>query len=131
MTPIHQFSRIGCHAMVGGMSRVTHDVPPYTVGGGVPYKLGGINLIGLKRRNFSMETRTALSRCFRLLYRAGLKQEEALDRIAAELPDLEEVRTWLDFCRNSSRGLIGIHGVGAGDRERVNREKLKELIPAN
>ena len=66
MTPVHQFSRIGCHAMVGGMSRVTQDVPPYTVGGGIPYQFGGINRIGLKRRKFPFETRQALARAFRI-----------------------------------------------------------------
>ncbi len=48
LTPIHQFVRIGRYAMVGGLSRVTHDIPPYTIGAGIPYKFGGLNIVGLK-----------------------------------------------------------------------------------
>ena len=70
MTPIHQFVRIGRYAMVGGMSRVTHDIPPYTIGAGIPYKFGGLNIIGLKRHGFPLETRRELSKAFKLLYRS-------------------------------------------------------------
>ena len=77
MTPIHQFVRIGRYAMVGGMSRVTHDIPPYTIGAGIPYKFGGLNIIGLKRHGFPLEIRRELSRAFKLLYRSHLQIEEA------------------------------------------------------
>src|SRR4029078_4602827 len=45
MTAIHQFSRVGTHAMVGGIMRITNDVPPYTIGAGIPFKFGGLNII--------------------------------------------------------------------------------------
>ncbi len=111
MTPIHQFARIGCYAMVGGFSRVTHDVPPYTVGGGVPYYLGGINRIGLKRRHFPFETRRALARSFRLVYRSGLHLDEALEQIEKEVASFDEVTHFVQFCRDSRRGLIGMGGT--------------------
>jgi UDP-N-acetylglucosamine acyltransferase len=110
MTPVHQFARIGCHAMVGGMSRVTQDVPPYTVGGGVPYRLGGINRVGLKRRQFSFASRMALSQAFRLLYRSHLHLDEAIKRIENEIEQLPEITHLLNFCRTSKRGLIGMQG---------------------
>lgn len=110
-TPVHQFSRIGAHAMVGGMSRVICDVPPYTIGGGVPYKLGGINLVGLKRRDFSFDTRKGLSQAFKLVYRSGLRLDEALKRIENDLPQTIELQHWIDFCRKSTRGLIGLQGI--------------------
>ena len=72
-TPIHQFVRIGSYAMVGGMSRVPHDIPPYTIGAGIPYKFGGINIIGLKRHQFPIKTRHALGQAFKLLYRSKLR----------------------------------------------------------
>ncbi len=105
-TPIHQFVRIGTHAMVGGMSRVTHDIPPFTLGGGIPYKFGGINLVGLKRNKFSFETRKALSHAYKLLYKSGLKLEEALNAIQTQVEPYPEVLHFLEFCRTSKRGLM-------------------------
>jgi UDP-N-acetylglucosamine acyltransferase len=111
MTPIHQFSRIGCYAMVGGFSRVPRDVPPYTVGGGFPYKFGGINIIGLKRHKFPLEVRIALSKAFKLTYRSGLHLEDAIQQIENQLGEHKEVKHWVQFCRNSKRGLLGLEGV--------------------
>ena len=132
MTPIHQFSRIGCYAMVGGFSRIPNDVPPYTIGGGIPYKFGGINLIGLKRNAFPLAVRKELSKAFKITYRSGLHLEEALQRIEAELDPIPEVQHWLDFCRNSRRGLLGLQGVtqekeeGSGDFE--GEEEIVESL---
>ncbi|EKE08735.1 MAG: hypothetical protein ACD_17C00020G0004 [uncultured bacterium] len=111
MTPVHQFSRIGCYAMVGGFSRVPRDVPPYTVGGGFPYKFGGINIIGLKRHLFPLDVRVALSKAFKITYRYGLHLEEALEKIQGELTPCKEVDHWIAFCRSSKRGLLGLEGV--------------------
>ncbi len=111
MTPVHQFSRIGCYAMVGGLSRVAQDIPPYTLGGGVPYKFGGLNLIGLKRQQFSLAVRMALSKAFKITYRSGLHLEEALVRIEQEVELLPEVKHWLEFCRTSKRGILGLQGI--------------------
>lgn len=113
LTPIHQFSRIGAFAMVGGMSRVTHDVPPFTIGGGIPYRFGGLNLIGLKRHGIPHETRHLLSRAFRFIYRMGLGFEEALRKIEQELPQIPEVAAFLQFCRSSKRGLIGLRELSS------------------
>jgi len=107
MTPIHQFSRIGAYSMVGGFSRITHDVPPYTIGAGSPYKLGGLNLVGLKRHGFPFEVRKSLTQAFRLTYRSGMHLDEALAKIEKEIDSNPHVKHWIDFCRNSRRGLIG------------------------
>lgn len=106
LTGVHQFVRIGRHAMVGGMSRVTHDIPPYTLGAGTPYKFGGLNLIGLKRNGFPLEVRQALSKAYRLLYCSKLRFEEALNRIEAEIEPLDDVKHFVQFCRESKRGLM-------------------------
>lgn len=111
MTPVHQFSRIGCYAMVGGFSRVPRDIPPYTVGGGFPYKFGGINIIGLKRHKFPLEVRVALSKAFKITYRSGLHLEEAIQQIEDQIEAHREVKHWIDFCRSSKRGLVGLEGV--------------------
>lgn len=123
-TPLPQHSRIGAYAMVGGMSRVPHDVPPYTIGGGIPYKLGGLNLIGLKRNGFSYETRKTLSQAFKLMYRSGLHLEEALVRIKEELPPIPEITHWLEFCNGSKRGIMGFQGVSEDFEE--NGDMLEE-----
>lgn len=107
-TPIHQRVRIGRYAMVGGMSRVTHDIPPYTVGGGIPYKFGGLNIIGLKRHGITLSVRKELGKAFKFLYRSGLHVEEALARTEAEVAPIPEVMHWLHFCRTSKRGLLGL-----------------------
>jgi UDP-N-acetylglucosamine acyltransferase len=108
ITGIHQFVRIGSYAMVGGMSRVTHDIPPYTIGMGIPFRLGGLNVIGLKRNGFPLHVRRELSKAFKLIYRSRLDLQEALQRIENEIEPLPEVCTWLKFCKESKRGLTGI-----------------------
>ncbi len=128
MTPIHQFSRIGCYAMVGGFSRVSRDVPPYTIGGGAPYRMGGLNIIGLKRNKFSFEVRKSLSKAFKITYRSGLKLEEALKTVEREVESIPEVSHWLQFCRNSKRGLIGFQSTFRDDWEdEKDSEEVDEL----
>ena len=128
MTPVHQFSRIGCFAMVGGMSRVTHDVPPYTIGAGIPFKFGGLNIIGLKRHGFTLKARTELAKAFKLLYRSRLRFDEALDRIEQEVELLPEVLHFVHFCRTSKRGLIGVQGVSMLDEEVEQEEDEQDLV---
>jgi UDP-N-acetylglucosamine acyltransferase len=127
MTPIHQFTRIGRYAMVGGMSRVTHDIPPYTIGAGIPFKFGGLNIIGLKRHQFSLETRRELSKAFKLVYRSQMRLEEALTYIERKLLPLPEVKYWIDFCRQSRRGLMGL-GVSQTDEELPQKDEEEEEI---
>jgi UDP-N-acetylglucosamine acyltransferase len=117
LTPIHQFSRVGTFAMVGGLSRVTHDIAPYTIGGGVPYKFGGLNMIGLKRNGFSLETRRELSKAFKLTFRSKLFIEEALVKIEEEVKPLPEVLHWVNFCKMSKRGLMGQQGLMNAEEE--------------
>lgn len=111
MTPVHQFSRIGCYSMVGGFSRIPRDVPPYTIGGGFPYKFGGINIVGLKRHKFSLEVRSALSKAFKITYRSGLHLGEAVAEVESNVLPCKEVQHWISFCKASKRGLIGLEGV--------------------
>jgi len=125
MTPVHQFCRIGRNAMVGGMSRVTHDVPPYTLGASVPYKVGGLNLVGLKRHGFSLDDRRALFQAFKMVYRSGLSFYAALDAIEKTLAHNVHVKHWLSFCRTSKRGLIGLHREDEGVQQ--EEEELEEM----
>jgi UDP-N-acetylglucosamine acyltransferase len=128
MTAVHQFTRIGCFAMVGGFSRVTHDVPPYTIGGGVPYKLGGLNLIGLKRSGFPYAIRKDLTRAFRITYRSGCRLSEALERIQKEIEPNLYIKHWLQFCRASRRGLIGLQGITQQEPLEEESDELAEML---
>lgn len=129
MTPIHQHSRIGAYSMVGGFSRITSDVPPYTIGAGVPYKLGGLNLVGLKRHGFPLDVRKALTLAFRLTYRSDLHIDQALEKIEEEVPMSPHVEHWLEFCRSSKRGLIGFQGSVLEPQEDFHQyEELLEEV---
>lgn len=128
MTPIHQFSRVGRYAMVGGFSRITHDIPPFTIGAGAPYKLGGLNLVGLKRHGFSLEVRRSLAKAFKITYRSGVSLAEALNLIENEVEMNSHVQHWLDFCRASKRGLIGFQGLLGQALPSEDFDELEELV---
>jgi UDP-N-acetylglucosamine acyltransferase len=106
---IHQFTRIGCHAMIGGGLRVPKDIPPYVLAGGERAVYEGLNSIGLRRRGFSREVIDALDRAYHLLYRSGLNVTQALQKIAADplLMQFGEVAHVVEFIRGSRRGIIG------------------------
>lgn len=111
MTPIHQFVRVGKYAMVGGFSRVTHDIPPYTIGAGYPYQLSGLNLVGLKRNGFSLQLRQELSKAFKMTFRTDLSFQNALEMLDLEPNKSEELQHWIHFCKTSKRGLSPSTGV--------------------
>ncbi len=126
MTPIHQFVRVGAHAMVGGLSRVAHDIPPYTLGAGIPYRMAGLNLIGLKRHDFSLELRKALTQAFKLTYRSGIQLKEATERVEKEVEDSPVIRHWVDFIKTSKRGLIGLQPVEQASELPALKDLLEE-----
>lgn len=113
---IHQFCRIGQHSMLGASSRLTLDLPPYMLGGESPFKMGGINLTGLKRHGFSLKTRSELSKAFKILYRSGLHLEESLEKIENELEPIPEIKHLVQFCRESKRGIVGLKGISAKEQ---------------
>lgn len=120
MTPIHQYVRIGTHAMVGGMSRITHDIPPYMIGGGIPFKYGGINRVGLQRRGFDLDLRNRLSAAFSLLFRSQYKLEDALKAIEEQIIGCPEVDHLVAFCRETKRGLMA--------EERVRSKPYQAMV---
>ena len=82
---VHQYSKIGRLAMVGGNTRVNSDLPPFFLYTGFDVVAKGLNLVGLKRAGFTQSQVATLKKAYRLLYRDGLKLEEALKRIEREL----------------------------------------------
>jgi UDP-N-acetylglucosamine acyltransferase len=104
---IHQFCRIGRHAMIGGYSVITQDVLPFsTTSAKREIKIYGENKTGLERRGFSAETIEALHKAFRLLSRSKLNTSQALEKIQAELGSTPEVEELLRFIAASGRGFI-------------------------
>ncbi len=81
---VHQFCRVGAHAMVGGQSHVTKDIPPYVTVDGQTTRVVGLNLIGLRRRGFTAAEIGQLKAAYRLIYRQGLTWREVLDRLKVE-----------------------------------------------
>lgn len=126
LTAIHQFTRVGAYAMVGGMSRITHDIPPYTIGAGIPFKFGGLNIIGLKRHEFPLLTRRELAKAFKILYRLKLSSEEALKKIEKECEPLPEIKHFISFCRSSKRGLMGLKGISSPEEDMSSIEEEEE-----
>jgi len=105
LTGIHQFSSIGAHCIIGGVSAVVKDVPPYTMASGNHAKLFGLNLVGLKRRNFSEKTIKALKDAYRIIFRSHLLLEAALKKAQDEVEDIPEVKHFIKFIKESERGV--------------------------
>ena len=107
ITPIHQFVTIGRHAMIGGGFRVAKDVPPYVLAGQYPLSFEGLNIVGLKRHNFSRESIESLEKAYNFIYSSNLNVSQAISRIKSEVPMTAEVQHVVQFIENSKRGIIG------------------------
>ena len=83
LTGIHQFVKVGAHAMLGFQSAVSQDVPPFLLVDGNPLAVRGVNVVGLRRRDFSAERIAAIRQMHKLLYREGRTLEDARAAIAA------------------------------------------------
>ena len=100
---IHQFVRVGELAMIGGLSRVSKDVPPYMLVAG-DSKVCGVNVIGMRRASMTAEDRGAVRRAYGILYRSGLRMSRAVERLREEKssPVIDAI---LSFIGTSTRGL--------------------------
>jgi len=104
--PVHQFVKVGAHAMIGGGFRIPQDVCPYALAAGYPLKVVGLNKVGLKRRGFSKETLERLEQAFKLLFFSGLNTSQAVERIKSDIEPCDEIQVILDFIAASHRGLV-------------------------
>jgi UDP-N-acetylglucosamine acyltransferase len=107
---VHQFCKIGAHAMVGMSTSLTQDVPPYVILSGNPAQAHGINSEGLKRRGFSREAIAAIRTAYKVLYKSGLTLEEAKSALRVQEqsePEFSsELNVILEFLQNVSRGIV-------------------------
>jgi UDP-N-acetylglucosamine acyltransferase len=110
LSGVHQFVHVGAHAMIGFQSHVAQDVPPFMTVEGHPLAVRAVNLVGLKRRDFSAARLDAIKKMHRALYRDGLALDAAKTQIAA-LTEVSpeaatDVQTMLDFLANATRGIV-------------------------
>jgi UDP-N-acetylglucosamine acyltransferase len=111
---IHQYCRIGALSMLGGLSAVNRDLPPFMLARGRPAAVAGVNAIGLRRASIGPEVRKELKRAYKTIYRAGNRLTDGLAELA-EI-DMPEIQTLVRFIEESKRGImIGAEGGGARD----------------
>ncbi len=105
LTPIHQFVRVGKHAIVGGASRISQDVPPFCKIAGSPAKNYGLNSIGLARRNISDETISELKKAYKIIFESKKLMSQALSELDNLDFESDEVKHFINFIKNSKRGI--------------------------
>jgi len=107
LSGIAPFTRIGAYAYLGGLGRLTRDLPPFMLAVGQPSTVRGVNVVGLRRAGFPPSDRRAIRDAHRLLYREGLSPKAALDRIRGEIPPTPHVTLLVEFVETARRGICG------------------------
>ncbi|MFV0236990.1 MAG: acyl-ACP--UDP-N-acetylglucosamine O-acyltransferase [Flavobacteriales bacterium] len=106
MVPVHQFTKIGSHALVAGATLVRKDVPPYVKAAREPISYAGVNALGLRRRGFDKNQIESIQNTYRILFQEGLSNTKAVEKIKSEIPESEERETILNFIESSDRGIM-------------------------
>lgn len=110
LCPVHQFCVIGEHVMIGGQTGVAQDIPPYVMAssgtGGIRAEPKGVNTEGLKRRGFTVEQIDNIKQAYKMLYRNGLSYSEAKDFIEQLAEEHKELKPFVTFFAESTRGII-------------------------
>ncbi len=105
-TLVHQFCKVGAHCITGIGTVCFKDVPPFIIASGYAAKPYGLNMKGLRRRNFSETSIGKLKKAYRLLYQSNLGLKMALTEIENLDPQAGEIKMLCGFLRNSDRGII-------------------------
>lgn len=105
-TMVHQFSRIGEHVMIGGLSKVRTDVPPFIKADRDPLSYMGLNTVGLTRRGFEKARIDAIHNIYRIIYQNGMNVSQALDYLEKEISPTPDREIIIEFIRKSERGII-------------------------
>jgi UDP-N-acetylglucosamine acyltransferase len=110
LSGVHQFVRVGAHAMTGFQTRLAQDVPPFVTAAGNPAQAQGVNQEGLRRRGYSPERIGAVKQMHKLLYRQGLTLVDARGEIAklreAQPEAAADVDLMLGFLGSAERGIV-------------------------
>lgn len=110
LTGLHQFVRIGQLAMVGGMSRIVRDVPPFCLVEGNPAEVRDINAVGLRRRGVKQEARTALHKAVKILCKSKIPVPKAVEIVKREVPMQPEVELLIEAMERVRGGRMGRSG---------------------
>ena len=105
-TLVHQFCSIGAYSLTAFGSGISKDVPPFVTVGGTPARAHGLNMEGLRRRGFPEESRKALRRAYRTLYRESLSLQDALAALREQAASCAEVAMLVEFLEKQSRGIV-------------------------
>lgn len=103
---VHQFCRVGAHCITGIGAVCIQDVPPFTLAAGNKAITHGINVKGLRNRDFSKTDITELKRAYKMIYRSGLTTSDAIKSIDDQQWESEHVKYLTDFINASKRGVI-------------------------
>ncbi|HXK76541.1 MAG TPA: acyl-ACP--UDP-N-acetylglucosamine O-acyltransferase [Bacteroidaceae bacterium] len=103
---VHQFVHIGGYGMLQGGSAVGKDVPPFITAGRSPLSFAGLNIIGLRRRQFSREQIDELREAYRVLYQSGNNISDAIKLLEEKDERSEHLQYIIDFVKSSERGII-------------------------
>ncbi len=113
ITGVHQFVKIGAHAMTGAGTTLTQDLPPYVMSSGNPAAAHGVNSEGLKRRGFTESQIACIKRAYRLLYKSGASLEATIEQLqdpnatgASDESEHKAVLVLCDFLKAASRGIV-------------------------
>lgn len=117
LSAAHQFVRIGEQAVIGGMTGLECDVIPFAAALGARAELGGLNIIGMKRRGFSREQMHAMRRAYRMLFFGEGALAARIDAVAAEFAGDDNVQKIVEFVRAGGRRKLTLPRAGGGDAE--------------
>jgi len=103
---VHQFCKIGKHAMVGADVKVVKDIPPYTLIGRTPPRVEGVNKVGLRRRGFSQELIQEIEKFYDTILFSGMNNRDGIAKFQERESISKEVLDCIEFIRNSTRGIL-------------------------
>lgn len=115
VTALHQFVKVGQYAILGAGSKANMDIPPFTVADGMPARLYGINVINLKRNGFKLQDIKNIKQMYKTLFYSADLWKARLALIENEFGEFEYGRMFLDFIKNSSRGIAHPPKKGANE----------------
>lgn len=103
---VHQFCKIGAHSFAGMGSVIGKDIPAYVMVNGNPAAAKSINAEGMRRRGFSKDDITAVSRAFKLVYRRSLTVDEAIHELVELSQSYQPIDAMIESLRSSTRGIV-------------------------
>lgn len=117
LSAVHQFTRVGEHALIAGVCGVTTDIIPFAAAIGVRARLGGLNVVGLRRRGFSREALHAMRKAYRMLFFGPGQLRERVDQVAVRFAGDPHVERIVEFIRTAKKRPIALPRAGAARDE--------------